>query len=143
MPTRRWIVLLGYGLLLIGLLVGCNTEDAQPVQTIHTRLLVRAPDGPLPISTPLTVKSRTEDTENSVSHVELYIVEFTPPNEPSSPEKETNLLVRSDAAPFDQTAFTADQTFIPTRPGDYIIKVVGYNKLGEKAESEYISFRAE
>lgn len=145
MPTRRWIDSLGYSLLilLVGLLVGCNTEAAQTAQTIHTRLLVRAPDIPLPISTPVTVKSRTEDIENGVSHVELYIVEFTPPNEPASPEKETNLLVRSDAAPFDQTAFTAEQTFIPTRPGDYVIKVVGYNKLGASAESEYISFRAE
>jgi hypothetical protein len=124
------------------LLAGCLTEEAQEI-TIHTRLLVREPDGPLQVSKPITVKSQTEDTENGVSHVELYIVEFTPPNEPSSPEKESNLLVRSDAAPFDQTIFTADQIFIPTRPGDYVIKVVGYNKVGESAESEYISFRAE
>jgi hypothetical protein len=148
MPTRRWIISLGYSLLILlislMLLVGCNTEDAQPVNTIQTKLLVRAPDGSLPVGRPITVKSQTQDVENGVSHVELYVVKFTPPaNEAASPGEETNLLVRSDAAPFDQTTFTADQTFIPARPGDYVIKVVGYNKLGNSIESEYISFRAE
>src|SRR5688572_15733479 len=125
MPTRRWITSLSYSLLILlislMLLVGCNTEDAQTVDTIHTNLLVRAPDGPLPVGKPITVKSQTQDVENGVSHVELYVVKFTPSaSEAASSGEETNLLVRSDAAPFDQTSFTAEQTFIPARSGDYV-----------------------
>ena len=146
MPNRRWITSLGYSLLisLISLMVlaGCNTDSAQTDDTLHTSLLVGEPDGPLPVGRPITVKSQTQDVENRVSHVELYVVEFRPPPNETAGE-ETDLLVRSDAAPFNQTTFTADQTFIPARPGDYVIKVVGYNKLGDSTESEYISFRAE
>ena len=148
MPTKKWITSLAYSLLILlmslMLLGGCNTENAQTDETLHTDLLVREPDGPLPVGRPITVKSQTQDVENGVSHVELYIVKFTPPaNETAPPGEETDLLVRSDAAPFDQTFLTAEQTFIPTQPGDYVIKVVGYNKLGNSIESEYISFRAE
>ena len=146
MPIRKWITSLGYSLLIslmsLMLLAGCNTESAQTDETLHTSLLVGEPDGPLPARRPITVKSQTQDVEHGVSHVELYVVEFRPlPNETAG--EETNLLVRSDAAPFEQTTFTADQTFIPTQPGDYVIKVVGYNKLGDSTESEYISFQAE
>ena len=146
MPTRKWITSLGYSLLIslisLMLLAGCNTERAQTEETLETKLLVGEPDGPLPVGRPITVKSQTQDVEHGVSHVELYVVEFRPPANEAAGE-ETNLMVRSDAAPFDQTTFTAEQTFIPARPGDYVIKVVGYNKLGDSIESEYISFQAE
>jgi hypothetical protein len=76
------------------------------------------------------------DVQNGVSHVELYAVQ--------SPEGEEELLlIRSDPAPFDQTTFTVSQMFVPTRPGHYVIKVVGYNKLGQSAESDYIGFDVE
>jgi hypothetical protein len=142
MLSRNYMTSLGYSLLLLLLslilLAGCDTQEAETAEEgIHTWLLVRAPDGPLPAGKALTVKSRTEDIINGVSHVELYAVQL-----PASAER-VNLLIRSDAAPFDQTTFTADQTFIPVQPGDYVIKVVGYNQLGQSDESEYISFRVE
>lgn len=125
-------------LLLIGgvLLVACGpTEsDTTDAASIHTWLLVRAPDGPLPASRPIDVISRTED-DNGVSHVELYAVQL--------PTGEKNVLIRSDPAPFEQTAFTASQAFTPMQPGHYVIKVVGYNKLGQSAESDYIGFEVQ
>lgn len=142
MPSRKYMTSLGYSLLLLGLslilLAGCDTQEAETTEEgIHTSLLVRTPDGPLPAGKALTVKSHSEDINNGVSHVELYAVQL-----PASSER-INLLIRSDAAPFDQTSFTAEQTFIPVQPGDYVIRVVGYNKLGQSDESEYISFRVE
>ena len=41
---------------------------------------------------------------------------------------------------FDQTVFTAHQKFVPTEPGVYKVKVVGYNKLGRSASSETLVF---
>ncbi len=126
------IVALG---LILGLLVSCNKATPPPTpQPLRTWLLVRAPDGPLPLNKPISVKSRTEDAIG-VSHVELYAVQL--------PTGESNVLLNSEAAPFAQTSFTASQTFIPTQKGHYVIKVVGYNKQGQSVESEYIGFDVE
>jgi hypothetical protein len=119
-------------LLLAGLLPACGFFTGTKEASLRTWLLVRPPDGPLVLHQPVTVRSRTEDANNKVSHVELYAVEL--------PTGERNVLLRSDAAPFDQTSYTAAQVFIPNAPGHYVIKVVGFNRLGQKAESDYIGF---
>lgn len=119
-------------LLLTGLLPACDYFTDPDEVSLRTWLLVRPPDGPLLLDQPVTVRSRTEDANNKVSHVELYAVKL--------PTGERNVLLRSDAAPFDQTSYTAAQVFIPHAPGHYVIKVVGFNRLGQKAESDYIGF---
>lgn len=123
----------------LALLTACGNDSAPPEPTpyqgVRTWLLVKGPDTPLQAGRPVTVKSRTEDSRHKVSHVELYAVQW--------PGSEGELLIRSDAAPFDQTFYTAAQTFTPNQAGHYVIKVVGYNKLGEKAESDYIGFDVE
>lgn len=120
-------------LLSLGLLVACNgQEEATAGQELSIRLLVRAPDGPLPAGRPLNVRSRSKDGQHGVSHVELYAVEF--------PTGERDILIRADKAPFRQTSFTASQVFTPLEPGHYVIKVVSYNNIGHRVESEYISF---
>jgi hypothetical protein len=86
----------------------------------------------LQVNQPVNVRSRTQDTESRISHIELYAVEL--------PSGEQNVLIRSDPAPFDQTTYTASQIFIPAQPGHYVIKVVGYNRQGNWAESDYIGF---
>lgn len=121
-------------LLAAGLITACNATETA-TQGVHTWLLVTAPERPLPRNKPLDVKSRTQDTVNLVSHVELYAVQL--------PSGEANVLIRSDPAPFPQTVFTASQVFIPTQPGHYVIKVVGYNKLGQSQESDYLGFDVE
>ncbi len=122
-------------ILCLGLVAACNgadqTESTEP-QGLRTRLLVRAPDGPLPVNAPVHVKSRSEDAQYGISHVELYAVEL--------PTGESNILLRSDEAPFDQTVFTLSQEFTPLQTGHYVIKVVGYNTIGNSKESEHISF---
>lgn len=117
---------------LIGL-VACNSTETEPSrpERLQTWLLVEPPTAPLPADRPVTVRSRTQDPE-AVSHVELYAVEL--------PSGQRNVLIRSDAAPFAQTTFTARQTFTPLQPGHYVIKVVGYNKQGQQAESDFIGF---
>jgi hypothetical protein len=130
--SNLWVIFLL--LMSAGILTACTsteTETPEP-QEIRTWLLVRAPDAPLALHKPVNVKSRTEDADDYVSHVELYAVQ--------SPAGEGELLIRSDQAPFEQTSFTASQVFVPKLPGHYVIKVVGYNKLGQKAESDYIGF---
>lgn len=129
----------GLGIILILLfsasfLAACRSSEAEPTpyQGVRTWLLVKAPDNSLPVNKPITVKSRTEDSVHKVSHVELYAVQW--------PGSDKELLIRSDPAPFNQTFFTASQTFTPKTPGHYVIKVVGYNKLGERDESDYIGF---
>ncbi len=126
-------------LIIAGLgVTACSstTEAEIPVpQGLYTQLLVKAPESALPLNEPVEVKSRTRDAQNGVSHVELYAVEL--------PSGETNVLIRSDQAPFEQTTFTASQVFVPTQKGHYVIKVVGYNKLGDKMESDYIGFDVE
>jgi hypothetical protein len=121
-------------LIFAGLVAACNflESDTAAQPSVRTWLLVSAPDGPLPLNRPINVRSRTQDGQNLVSHVELYAVQL--------PSGEANVLIRSDAAPFQQTSFTASQVFVPTQPGHYVIKVVGYNRLGQSAESDFIGF---
>lgn len=137
--SQRQLFLLLLLTLMVGLLVACSSDQPEPTPEpgVHTWLLVTAPQQPLPLNRPINVKSRTEDAQNQVSHVELYAVEWPRPSELSSGAP---LLLRSDAATFDQTTFTASQVFTPTQSGHYVIKVVGYNKLGYKDESDYLGF---
>ncbi len=117
--------------LSLGLITACRSADtqAQPLPEIQTELLVRAPDGPLPLNKSIEVRSRT-DASAGVSHVELFVTL------PDTGE----ILVRSDAAAFQQKSFTASQTFTPKQPGHYIIKVVGYNQQGTPYPSNSIGF---
>ena len=134
---RSFFVGLSLLLLLGFLLTACNDlfgADGSG-QTIYTQLLVTAPDHALPQNRAIEVKSRTQDAEYYVSHVELYAVEL--------PLGERDVLIRSDPAPFQQTTFTVSQPFVPTQPGHYVIKVVGYNKLGQKMESNFLGFDVE
>lgn len=118
-------------LLSLGLITACRSADtqAQPLPEIQTELLVRAPDGPLPLNKSIEVRSRT-DASAGVSHVDLLVT--LPTNE--------EILVRSDAAAFQQKSFTASQTFTPKQTGHYIIKVVGYNQQGTPYTSNSIGF---
>ncbi|MDM8521596.1 hypothetical protein QUF64_16245 [Anaerolineales bacterium HSG6] len=134
---RHYIGLVVLLVVSLGLFVACNSSQKiaeTPPVALRTWLLVRAPDAPLPLNKTITVQSRTEDSQG-VSHVELYAVQL--------PTGESNLVLDSQAAPFNQTTFSAAQTIIPTQRGHYAIKVVGYNKRGEQAESETISFDIE
>jgi len=128
------IIFIGVALAGLLLLTACETTNSQNGSTpgLRTWLLVKAPDNALPAGKPVNVRSRTMDAANKVSHVELYAVQW--------PSGQGELLIRSDPAPFDQTTFTASQIFTPTAPGYYVIKVVGYNKRGEKMESDYLGF---
>jgi len=120
-------------LLSIGLLTTCGSgSDANSVQGLNTWLLVSAPETMLPVGQPVEVRSRTEDADTAISHVELYAVQV--------PNGQSNVLIRSDVAPFQQTAFTASQIFTPLQAGRYAIKVVGYNIEGDRADSDTISF---
>ena len=134
-PIQFWIVLILW--LYAGVMTACTTTEAEPTLTpgVHTWLLVKAPENPLPLDQPVNVRSRTEDGQVGVSHVELYAIEL--------PSGETNVLIRADAAPFDQTSFTVSQTFTPIERGHYAVQVMGYNNLGEKSESNIIGFDVE
>jgi hypothetical protein len=118
--------------ILAGLVAGCNAQNDSEQPGLRTWLLVRPPDTPLQVNQPVNVRSRTQDTGSRISHIELYAVKL--------PSGEQDVLIRSDPAPFDQTTYTASQIFIPTQTGSYVIKVVGYNREGEWAESDYIGF---
>jgi hypothetical protein len=132
---RLWsifILLLG-----VSLLTTCRTSETETTapESIQTQLLVRSPETPLAIGTPVNVRSRSEDAKHGISHVELYAVQL--------PSGESNVLIRSDAAPFQQTSFTAAQIFTPIQRGHYVIKVVGYNKAGKNMASEPLHFDVE
>jgi hypothetical protein len=116
-----------------GLVAACRSTQtgASTLPEVQTQLLVRAPDGPLPLNKSIEVRSRT-DAAAGVSHVELYAVEL--------PSGDKDVLIRSDPAPFSQTTFTASQQFTPIVPGHYVIKVVGYNQQGQNSTSNFISF---
>jgi hypothetical protein len=133
------LVLLGS----IGLVAACESSGSQTALSsgFRTWLLVQPPQGPLPVNRPVNVRSRTEDSQYKVSHVELYLVEFLPKEQSASPL--SNVLIRADRAPFDQTTFTASQVFVPSAAGHYVVKVVGYNKRGQTAVSDYIGFDVE
>ena len=145
-PLRLWSILIL--VLSISMLTTCSSSDNGEAATatitttsssegLHTWLLVGAPESFLPAGQSITVRSRSEDAQNGISHIELYLVEFRPE---AGNDVISNLLIRSDAAPFQQTSFTASQAFTPKQPGNYIIKVRGYNKIGQSEESETLSF---
>ena len=140
MPVKRFSIQIWVALILLlyaGTVTACGISeaDAPPSAGVRTWLLVKAPTRALPINQPVNVRSRTEDSEAHVSHVELYALEL--------PSGETNILIRSDQAPFDQSSFTASQVFTPKRPGHYVIQVVGYNRQGKESKSNIIGFDVE
>jgi hypothetical protein len=116
-----------------GILVACGAAGPEnpSLPPIQTELLVRAPDASLPLNKSIEVLARTDAAEG-VSHVELYAVEL--------PTGEKEVLIRSDAAPPHATTFTTSQDFIPRQAGHYVIKVVGYNSLGQSSTSNFIGF---
>ncbi len=140
MPVQRYTTLRVWSIAILIFCLGvvttaCFSSSSAEVDVpegLHTWLLVRAPDRPLALNQPVDVRSRTEDAQNGISHVELYAVEL--------PTGQSEVLLRADAAPFQQTSYTASQIFVPKQVGHYAIKVVGYNRIGEKAVSETISF---
>ena len=129
---KIWLILTL--LLCMSVITACGSSNVEPTPLpgLNTWLLVKAPDQPLPLNKPVNVRSRTEDAQSGVSHVELYALEL--------PSGESNVLIRSDRAPFDQTTFTASQYFIPKQPGHYVVQVVGFNNKGETAPSNIIGF---
>lgn len=129
-------------IITLGLLTGCSQAgaDTPTPEGIQIELLVTTPSQPLPVNQPLNVISRTEDPTQQISHVELYAVKWPSQETEGRTGTGAELLLRSDAADFAQTAFTAHQRFIPTEPGRYGIKVVGYNKLGHSAATEELEF---
>jgi hypothetical protein len=138
MMTRKysgmslWLILVLW--LITELVAACSSTPgtAGQLPPIQTQLLVRAPDGPLPVNKSISVRSLTEAADG-VSHVELYAVQL--------PTGHTNVIIRSDpATTVNQPSFTVAQTFTPTQPGHFVIKVVGYNSFGQSDESDYISF---
>ena len=145
--SRKEIFDLQPGLILLvavvlGFLTACSqtgTETPTP-EGVRVQLLVTSPSQPLPINQPVNVISRTEDAKQQVSHVELYAVEWPSKETEVEAGKRDELLLRSDAADFAQTVFTAHQRFVPTEPGVYKVKVVGYNKLGYSAATENLEF---
>jgi hypothetical protein len=126
--------------MCLGLITACGNGETTPQleSGLYTKLLVGTPNGPLPVNRPLMVQSRVQDIDNGVSHAELYVIEIRP--EDSEAVTTQDLLITSSVAPFDQLAFTASQTFVPQQAGDYLIKVRGYNQLGEWVDSEYLGF---
>ena len=133
MGKTKYAVLVILGIIVLSLGLSCNSGSDTPEKEFETRLLVRAPDQPLPVNKPVKVISRTDDPDNDISRIELVLV-YTP-----HPE-DNNLVVGVKPAPDGQTVLTAEQLFIPLMAGDYVVKAVGYNKLGEYTVSEAISF---
>ena len=153
MMTLRYATLSIISLLILllsfGLMTACNSNDQTISQTFQTTLLATEPQTPLIVNNQYEIRSRTQAPEYAVSHVELYVVEYVPLDEaianqpgvaPQLPYQD--ILISSQAAPFNQTIFTASQSFIPKQPGEYLIKVVGYNKIGQSTESQYLRFTA-
>jgi hypothetical protein len=134
--VKKFSLWFGVIFILVLGLTACTSTAVTPTPPVGLRtwLLVKAPEAPLPLNKPVNVRSRTEDSV-SVSHVELYALQL--------PSGETNVLLRSDPAPFDQTSFTVGQVFVPMQKGHYVIQVFGYNRLGEKSASNIIGFDIE
>ncbi len=126
----------------LGVLTACSPTEAETPtpEGVQIQLLVTSPSQPLPVNQPVNVISRTEDAKQQVSHVELYAVEWPSKESEGQTGNGDELLLRSDAADFAQTVFTAHQIFVPTEPGLYGVKVVGYNKLGHSAATENLEF---
>ncbi len=126
----------------IGLLTACSQTGTETptLEGVQTQLLVTSPAQPLPVNQPVNVISKTEDAKQQVSHVELYAVEWPSKEREVGGGKRDELLLRADAVEFPQTVFEAHQKFVPTEPGVYKVKVVGYNKLGHSAATENLEF---
>lgn len=128
--------------IALGLLTACSQTPAETPtpEGVQTELLVTTPSQPLPLNQPVTVISKTEDPTQQISHVELYAVKWPSMETERRTGTGADLLLRSDAADFAQTVFTAYQKFVPTEPGRYGIKVVGYNNLGHSATTAELEF---
>ena len=134
MGKAKYAVLLILGIAVLSVLLSCSSNN-EPEKVFETRLLVRAPDQPLPVNRPVKIISRSDDPNNEISRIELVLV--------STPGGEKDLIAGVTPAPDDQTVLTAEQEIVPLMPGDFVVKAVGYNKLGEHTESEYVSFTAQ
>ena len=150
MVTRKYATLSILSMVILlfsfGLMTACSGNQQTVEQKFQTNLLVAEPATSLTAGEQYNIKSRTQAPTYGVSHVELYVVEFVPlggtPSDVATQLPYQNVLISSQAAPYNQTIFTADQQFIPRQPGEYLIKVVGYNKIGESSESQYLRFTA-
>jgi len=131
MGKAKYAVLLILGIAVLSVMLSCSS-NTEPEKVFETRLLVRAPDQPLPVNRPVKIISRSDDPNNEISRIELVLV--------STPNGEKDLIAGVSPAPSGQTVLTAEQEIVPLMPGDFVVKAVGYNKLGEQTESEYISF---
>ena len=133
MGRTKYVVLVILGIVILSLGLSCSSDSDTSEKEFETRLLVRAPDQPLQVNKEVTVTSLADDPDNEISRIELVLV--------STPYLEDkNLVVGVSPAPDGQTVFTAKQKFVPLMVGDYVVKAVGYNKLGEYTVSETISF---
>ena len=132
-------------IIALALLTACSQTGAETPtpEGVQIQLLVTTPSQPLPVNQPLNVISRTEDPAQQVSHVELYAVKWPSMETEGRAGTGAELLLRSDAADFAQTVLTAHQRFVPTEPGRYGIKVVGYNKLGHSATTAELEFEVQ
>ncbi len=131
MGKAKYAVLLILGISVLSTILSCSSNN-EPEKVFETRLLVRAPDKPLPVNRPVKIISRSDDPNNEISRIELVLV--------STPNGEKDLIAGVTPAPDGQTILTAEQEIVPLMAGDFVVKAVGYNKLGEQTESEYISF---
>ena len=137
MVKTKYAVLVILGIVVLSLVLSCSSSET-PDKEFETRLLVRAPDRPLQINKPVTVISRADDPDNNISRIELVLI--------STPHSEDeNMVVAVTLAPDEQTVLTAEQVFIPSMPGNYVLKAVGYNKneQDKPTESQTISFTAQ
>ena len=145
MNTTRYATLSILSLLILalsfGLTTACSGNNEVPLpKEFQTRLLVTEPLQPLSVNETYTVRSRVEAPESGVSHVELYVVEFTAT---TGEIQAANILVSSQAPQplgVATTIFNAEQLFIPKQPGEYAIQVMGYDKTGEARPSEFLRF---
>ena len=147
MNTRKYAALSLLSLLILafcfGLTTACSSsaEEAPLPKEFQTRLLVTEPLEPLLVDEAYVVRSRIEAPESGVSHVELYVVEFTAT---TGETQASNILVSSQAPQplgVTTTIFNAEQFFIPKQAGEYAIQVIGYNKAGEVRPSEFLRFK--
>ncbi len=122
-------------IFILTLVVAACSSSEEPETTytgVNTQLLVTEPNGPLLLNEQIGVKSTSNDSQYGISHVELYAVQL--------PDGNSDILLRSDAAPFNQTSFTASQIFTPKQSGRYVIQVVGYNRIGESSITNALGF---